>query len=399
MDDLDDILFEEKLCTCPNPKAHKRDCPMSCRNLPRKTFFRPGDAVVLHLPGKPKKHLVCRIAQTNGALHTLHCNQGTLRQRFASDELQQTDATPDILLEKWRQGKVISIKELLDEELVDCYCQREVPHYHHVEDDTGNDKQDREDPIQIRTLLYTLSKKDVNFVDRRYEWINDKVVSASQDILAQQFPLIQGLQPPTLQEVRGFTVHAGEFVQIINVNHCHWCVVTTVGCESGQVKVYDTMYRTVQTSTVPIIASLVNCTSPSLKISMVDVGRQSNGSDCGVLSIAIAYDLCAGNNPSTVVYEHELIRQHLKLCLERCSLTRFPIQRPRETVGFVCTEIIPLYCSCRMPEDDDPSNPYAECTSCKEWFHRACANVPPDIFINVMGWSSLLSTLLLNTNS
>ena len=130
------------------------------------------------------------------------------------------------------------------------------------------------------------------------------------------------------------------------------------------------MYQTVQTSTIPIIASLVNCTSPSLKISMGYVGRQSNGSDCRVLSIPVAYDLCAGNNPSTVVYEHELVRQHLKLCL--ISLTRFPIRRTRETVGLVCTKIIP----------HDPSNPYAECTSCKGWFHRTCVSVPQDIFIS-----------------
>ena len=33
---------------------------------------------------------------------------------------------------------------------------------------------------------------------------------------------------------------------------------------------------------------------------MMDVEKQSNGSDCGVLAIAYAFDLCSGLNPCTV---------------------------------------------------------------------------------------------------
>ena len=49
---------------------------------------------------------------------------------------------------------------------------------------------------------------------------------------------------------------------------------------------------------------LFYCSLPTLTIHTMDVGPQSNDYDCGVLAIAIAYDLCAGNNPLTVVYEH-----------------------------------------------------------------------------------------------
>ena len=44
---------------------------------------------------------------------------------------------------------------------------------------------------------------------------------------------MRGLQPISAQQVSGFTVLCGEFVQVINVCGNHWCVVSTVGCEEG----------------------------------------------------------------------------------------------------------------------------------------------------------------------
>ena len=95
-----------------------------------------------------------------------------------------------------------------------------------------------------------------------------------------------GLQPPTLQRVFAFQVHSGEFVQIIHVSNNHWCVVSTVGCQSGVVRVYDSMYNTLSKETVHFIARMVHVPSSDLKVVMMDVEKQSNSSDCGVLAIA-----------------------------------------------------------------------------------------------------------------
>ena len=140
------------------------------------------------------------------------------------------------------------MRDLLDDDLVSCSCHIETPKYH---------------PTEV--MLYTLTKKDMETVTRPYGWLNDNVITASQEIHAQQFPNIKGLQPPTLQQVRGFGVHHDDFVQIIHVTGCHWCVVLTNCCQPGHVNVYDTMYSDVQESTVPIIASLVNCSLPTMK--------------------------------------------------------------------------------------------------------------------------------------
>ena len=46
-----------------------------------------------------------------------------------------------------------------------------------------------------------------------------------------------------------------------------------------------------------LIASMVYSSLSELKIVMVDVEKQSNGSDCGVLAIAYAFDSCSSLNP------------------------------------------------------------------------------------------------------
>ena len=79
---------------------------------------------------------------------------------------------------------------------------------------------------------------------------------------------------------------------------------------------YDSMYSSVPTDTIRILASMMLSSASKLVIRMMDVMRQINSSDCGVLSIAFAYDLCSGVDPCRARYNHKLIRQHLLKCLE-----------------------------------------------------------------------------------
>ena len=66
---------------------------------------------------------------------------------------------------------------------------------------------------------------------------------------------------------------------------------------------YDSYYKTLSKETIRLIASLVNSPSSELRVTMMDVEKQSNGSDCGVLAIAYAFDLCSGLNPCTVRFD------------------------------------------------------------------------------------------------
>ena len=102
----------------------------------------------------------------------------------------------------------------------------------------------------------------------------------------------------------------------------------------------------------------------------MDVGKQCNGSDCGVLAIAFAYDICSGNDRS--------IRQHLANCLEQYHLSCFPIAGERRCTGVRHTQLVDLHCSCQLPEEK--GDKMAECYVCKTWYHQHCMDIPNDVF-------------------
>ena len=102
----------------------------------------------------------------------------------------------------------------------------------------------------------------------------------------------------------------------------------------------------VSTSTIRIIASLIFSSASNLVIRMIDVVRQTNSSDCGILSIAFAYDLCSGIDLCQARYDHQLIRRHLLDCLEDCKLSCFPVGSDRRSTRVKCTQEIDFHCSC-----------------------------------------------------
>ena len=73
------------------------------------------------------------------------------------------------------------------------------------------------------------------------------------------------LQPPVLQKVFALQVHSGEFVQIIHVRNNH---LSTVGCGTGAVHVYDSLYKPISKETVRLVAS------SELRVTMMDVEKQ-----------------------------------------------------------------------------------------------------------------------------
>ena len=216
----------------------------------------------------------------------------------------------------------------------------------------------------VNNGAYTLNCRDREVVLSRRGWLTDKIICAAQMMLLQFFPNMAGLQPPTLQRVFAFQVHSGEFVQIIHVRNNHWCVVSTVGSQSGVVRVYDSLYKTLSKETEYLIASMVHVPSSDLQIVMMDVDKQSNGSDCGVLAIAYVFDICSGGDPCTVRFDHSKIRSHLATCLENCQVSRFSILGDRESVQRK-PKTVELHCSYRMPEEE--GDEMAMCDSCHIW--------------------------------
>ena len=126
------------------------------------------------------------------------------------------------------------------------------------------------------------------------------------------------------------------------------CGVLTVGCDSGVICVYDSLHKTLSNDLAHLIASMVYSPLSELKIVMMDVEKQSNGSDCGVLAIAYVFNICSSVDPCVVRFDHSKIRQHLATCLENCQVSHFPVLGERNSVA----RKLELHCSCHMPEEE-----------------------------------------------
>ena len=110
----------------------------------------------------------------------------------------------------------------------------------------------------------------------------------------------------------------------------------------------------------------------------MDVEKQSNGSDCGVLAIAYTFDICSGFDPCQVRFDYRTIWQHLSVCLERCQFSRFPVCGERKSATVKSSKTLDLHCSCRMPEQ--PGDEMAECDKCDVWYHRHCIDIFSEVF-------------------
>ena len=413
MSDSDSSDSESMSCTCgAEGRAHKRDCPLSSRNrMSGRTLFpspsepeahaepsmleaenvsspqetktvkheiKVGDHVCIHSRSILGFHLVCRIVEEFAGRYQLYCAKGVLNTSFSCTELIPVSGCSPIPLNEWRKAPKITLRNATNDKTLHEHCNCSVPEASESIMLSSASEDENEAPeLWVNNSAYTLNCHDSELVLSRKGWLTDKIICAAQMILLQYFPSMAGLQPPTLQKTFAFQVHSGEFVQIIHVRSNHWAVVSTVGCQSGVVHVYDSLYKTVPKETENLIASMVHVPSSDLKIVMMDVEKQSNMSDCGVLAIAYAGNICRGMDPCTVRFDHSKIRPHLATCLENCQVSPFPILGDRVSVQRK-PKTVELHCSCRMPERDGEK--FAECDSCHIWFHRHCMDIPSEVF-------------------
>ena len=409
------------VCTCGSEgKRHRRSCPLSYRNRqPGRTLFpatsnagqlaspsalkvecspgdsvfppsskkektemKVGDHVCIHWRNMGSSHLPCRIVGVFSGRYQLYCSQGVLITSFCATELTPLASGSSISLENWRQAPKVSLRSVADDPaLLEC-CNCDIPLCSGSIVISSASEEENEAPnLWVNNGAYSLSHRDRGVILSERGWLTDNIICAAQMLLLQFFPNMAGLQPPVLQKVCAFQVHSGEFVQIVHVGNNHWCVVSTVGCESGAVYVYDSLYKSPTKELIHLIASMMHSQSNELKITMMDVEKQSNGSDCGVLAIAYAFDLCSGFDPCSARFDHSGIRLHLTTCLENCHVSRFPVLGERKSAPRK-PRTLELHCSCRMPEEK--GDEMAECDVCHVWYHRHCMDIPSEVFGEVV---------------
>ena len=157
-------------------------------------------------------------------------------------------------------------------------------------------------------------------------------------------------------------------------------MVTSVGCPSDTVKVFDSLSSGGPTTELKNeIARMLKTQSDFINLEYMDVAQQENGSDCGVYTIANALEICRGHDPSTCNWEGAQMKKHLLQCLDKDNLVRFPRRASPHPGRVLKTSKVPtLHCQCRQPYKR--SQLMAQCTSCGYWFHQKCLNIPNAIF-------------------
>lgn len=212
-------------------------------------------------------------------------------------------------------------------------------------------------------------------------WLSDKHIVAAQQLLHMQFPKIQSLQLPYLEQRDLFKVMPYNGVQILNVNGNHWICVSTLSALSNTIDIYDSLRtKSLSLNTIKQCSLLIKTKQKNIKLRRMQVQQQSGGSDCGLFAIANATELCFGMQPNEALYDQTKMRKHLLNCFLSHKLVPFPKQKNKTRMEGGAVEImeIKVYCVCRLPEDR--LQKMARCQSCLEWFHQNCVQIPADVF-------------------
>ena len=145
-------------------------------------------------------------------------------------------------------------------------------------------------------------------------WLDCAIIQQAQVLLKEVNPLIEGFQRTTLGPVSNFNVMSGEFIQILHTGAQHWVCISTIGCSTGYVNLYDSMFHEVIGVEVEEqVTSLLH--DSYLGINNVSVQQQQNGSDCGIFAISFATCLVYFESPENVTFDIPKMRKHLAQCL------------------------------------------------------------------------------------
>ena len=180
-------------------------------------------------------------------------------------------------------------------------------------------------------------------------WLDDEHITAAQHLLQEQHPDVAGLQSTSLQYTRTFEVHRDHpFIQCLHENGNYWITVSTVGCSSGVVQVFDSSHHLKLSHSLKcIIADMLQTSKDSIVLEYIKMQEQSGASDCGLFVIATATAICNGQDLCMMEFDQFLLRKHLLQCFQNGAVLPFPSQNIAARKPKVLKEeVVEIYCHC-----------------------------------------------------
>uniref|UniRef100_UPI00359027FA uncharacterized protein n=1 Tax=Myxine glutinosa TaxID=7769 RepID=UPI00359027FA len=154
-------------------------------------------------------------------------------------------------------------------------------------------------------------------------WLDDTHIQKAHKLIRRANPHIKGLNPPSLFVCGQMETVVGNFIQILHTNGNHWVTVTNIGCNKGEVNIYDSLHRHVGKDVRDCITRMLHTLSKDLTIVMPQMGKQGNSGDCGVMAIAAAFELAGQRRKFN--FDTKTCRSHVFLCFEENTLNPFPL--------------------------------------------------------------------------
>ena len=241
------------------------------------------------------------------------------------------------------------------------------------------------------------SKRSVDISDEEIyvithdDMLTDESINICQMLLKKQFSQFAGFFD-TVSSTRLETDHIFDkkpYIQILHCGYDHWICVANVDGNSRNNTCY--VFNSLCDGAVPHlvvtqIASALACKETVLNFQLEPVQQQRNGVDCGPFSVAFATSLAFRKDPTKITFDDKKLRSHLLQCIKAKKMSPFPQRSGKQNVlrnkPKLCE--VELFCCCRMPYEEDRGADFdmAECSRCKEWYHRICENIPSKVFDN-----------------
>ena len=243
---------------------------------------------------------------------------------FSTDNVKERDKTAKLVKASLLKVPVTDSTEIqsptvkleIPEKEIESSCTK--PHTSHIEEMPISIDSGDEPPKKKSCYTPIIDTQLIVMGDR----LTDREINHSQKILKLQFPELNGLRLTLCQETPS-NEPTQNWLQII---HCHqrehWITATTIGCNDGMVKVYDSVYRHLDESTKK---TLYQVFPNDTKMKVVGTTqKQTGGKDCGIFAIAFATSLAFGIDVNGTTFHQEKMRLHLARCFTENKMTVFP---------------------------------------------------------------------------